>query len=265
MTNTLDSILSGKGETAPAPETTETVTQETTQTEATSQPAEATEATEAEGAERGQTTVPVAALHAERQKVKRYTEEVADFRKSNEALQRQVGELLQRIPAPQQQQQPKPDFFENPDAAVLSTVAPYLERFEQVQMHNAQLIAGSVYGADKVKEAEDAFVQAVQSRALDPSDYQKVVNAPNRYAAAVEWHKRELARAEIGDDPAAFRAKVEAEILAKHGITGGNNGGAPAAPPPVMPSNIAGARNVGSRAGPAWAGPKNLQDIFKRT
>jgi hypothetical protein len=32
----------------------------------------------------------------------------------------------------------------------------------------------------------------------------------------------------------------------------------------VMPSNIAGARNVGSRTGPAWSGPPSLQDIFAR-
>jgi C4-dicarboxylate-specific signal transduction histidine kinase len=55
----------------------------------------------------------------------------------------------------------------------------------------------------------------MQSQKLDPADYQKVVSSPNRYAAAVQWHKRQQAQAEIGDDPAAFRAKLEAEILAR--------------------------------------------------
>ena len=32
----------------------------------------------------------------------------------------------------------------------------------------------------------------------------------------------------------------------------------------AMPSNFASARNVGSRAGPAWSGPASIQDIFKR-
>jgi hypothetical protein len=33
---------------------------------------------------------------------------------------------------------------------------------------------------------------------------------------------------------------------------------------PVFPSNLAGARNVGSRRGPEWGGPPSLQDIFDR-
>ena len=31
---------------------------------------------------------------------------------------------------------------------------------------------------------------------------------------------------------------------------------------PVMPSNLAGARNVGRRFGPAWAGPPSMDEIF---
>jgi hypothetical protein len=121
----------------------------------------------------------------------------------------------------------------------------------------------------------------MQSRELDPADYQKVVNSPNRYAAAVQWHQRQLAQAEIGDDPAAYKARVEAEFLEKYGIDPaaykakveaeflekyGIRPGEQAAPAvkPVMPSNLTGARNVGSRSGPQWAGPPTLADIFKR-
>jgi hypothetical protein len=120
-----------------------------------------------------------------------------------------------------------------------------------------------VYGADKVKEAEEAFVQAVQSRTLEVADYHKVVNSPNRYAAAVEWHKRQTALKEIGDDPASYKERLKAELLAElqQGQPPANNA---AAAVPVMPSNLATARNVGSRSGPAWGGPTPLNDIFKR-
>src|SRR6185503_12259288 len=99
---------------------------------------------------------------------------------------------------------------------------------------------------------------ALQSKTLDQADYQKVVSSPNRYAAAVQWHKAQLAKAEIGDDPAAFRAKIEAEILAKHGLTQEGGAAQQQQKPAVMPSNLAGARNVGSRSGPAWSGPPSL-------
>lgn len=262
--NTLDNILGG-GEAVPEVKENEQVAQ--TATEGEGQTEQATEQP-AEGDGEGN-RVPVAALQAERQKVKRYTEEVADFRKSNEALQRQVSELLQRVPVPQRQEQPAPpDFFENPQAAtqhhVQQTVTPEFDRINQTLMANAQIVAGLKYGDDKVQEAEQAFVAAVQNRTLDPADYQRVVSSPNRYAAAAEWHKRQQINTEIGGDPAAYKAKLEAEIREKV-LAEINGGGQPAQQrqPGVTPSNLAGARNVGARSGPAWSGPTPLTDIFK--
>lgn len=265
MTDTLDTILSGREPASEQATTVETVTQPEGESR-TEQLIEAKAGVE--GEQQGQKMVPHEALHAEKQKVKRYTDEVADFRKSNEALQRQVSELLQRVPVPKQEQPAPPDFFENPAGAtrheVQSLVTPQFEQLSQTVMANAQLVASIKYGDDKVTEAEQAFMTAVQSRKVDPADYHKVVGSPNRYAAAVQWHQRQLAQAEIGDDPAAFRAKVEAEILAKHGLTPETNGGQkPAATAAtVMPSNLANARNVGARSGPAWSGPTPIGDIL---
>jgi UDP-N-acetylglucosamine:LPS N-acetylglucosamine transferase len=91
-----------------------------------------------------------------------------------------------------------------------------------------------------------------------------VVGSPNRYAEAVKWHHRQSARAEIGDDPAAYKARLEAElreqILAE---LGGSSGARRFAQ--LAPSNLAGARNVGARGGPAWSGPASLNDIFDRS
>ncbi len=130
-------------------------------------------------------------------------------------------------------------------------------------MANAQLIAGVKYGDDKVAEAEQAFIAALRSQQVDPADYHKVVGSPNRYAAAVHWHQRQLAQAEIGDDPAAFRAKVEAELRARYGLTDRDAPAQrPGPQPSVMPTNLATARNVGARNGPAWSGPTPLGDIL---
>lgn len=265
--NTLDNILGG-GEAVPEQTENEQVAQ-TTATEGESQTEQQTEAqsTEGEGDNR-QKLVPHEALHAEKQKVKRYTEEVADFRKSNEALQRQVAELMQRIPVPKQEEATPPDFFENPQAAtqhhVQQTVTPEFERINQSLLAFAKDNAITRFTEEKVNEAEQAFVTAVQNRTLDPADYQRVVNSPNRYAEAVKWHQRQLAQAEIGEDPAAYKARVEAEIREKVlAELNGNGQQAQQRPAPgPTPSNLAAARNVGSRSGPAWAGPKTLQDIF---
>lgn len=266
----LDKILSGEGASAPNPETAAaTVTQQApegeTQTGQTE--AEGTEATQS-----GQRMVPHEALHAEKQKVKRYTEQVASFEQSlrerDAAWERRMEQLLEAV-KPKQEQQPAPDFFENPAAAtrheVNGMVSPQFDELKQTLMANARLVAGVKYTDEKVDEAEAAFVKAVKENKIDPAEYHKVVGSPNRYAAAVQWHQRQLAQAEIGDDPAAFRAKVEAEILAKHGLTpqAQQQAQQPAAPA-VMPSNLATARSVAPRSGPTWSGPTPLADIFSR-
>jgi hypothetical protein len=264
VTASLDDILGG-GEAVPEEKPAE-VTQPAAPTEEQPTEAQPTEATEGDGR---QSMVPQQALHAEKQKVKRYTEEVAEFRRTNEALQRQVGELLQRLPV-QKQEQPQPtDFFTDPDTAfherLQAGLAPALGPVQQQLMAQAEMLAGLKYGDDKVTEAEKAFIDALQSRQVDPMDYRRVVDSPNRYAAAVQWHARQVAQAEIGDDPAAFKAKVEAELREKIlAEQGGQQPAIPArnAPAAVMPSNIAGARNVGTRQGPGWSGPQSIGSIF---
>lgn len=258
----LDDILSGQGEALPAPETApETVAP------AAETPTEPTEPAEQTGDD--QKMVPHAALHAEKQKVKRYTEEVAATRaevaKAN-AEATETRRLLTAFMEQQRQTQPPqqaPDWFEKPDAATMHVVGPHLERVEQALLANAKMIAGTKYGDDKVDEAEKAFIKAINDRTLDQADYHKVVNSPNRYAAAAQWHARRQALEEIGDDPAAYKERLESEIREKLKAEqpvhhNGGNGSA------IMPSNLAGARNVGTRAGPAWAGPTPINDIFKR-
>jgi hypothetical protein len=269
--NSLDSILSGQAEAVSEQPINEEVTQQVA--EGDSQQAQQDDASGEEPNEGKQKLVPHEALHAEKQKTKRYTEEVSSLRQEiadrDAAWERRIAQLMEaQKPKPEPQQ--RPDWFENPDAAaqhtVQETINPRFDAVNRVLMENAKLVAGLKYGDDKIEAADKAFMEAVQTGKIDPADYQRVTSSPNIFAAAVQWHQRQQALSEIGDDPAAFRARVEAEILAKHGLTQNDNGQQQqqAQPAAVMPSNIAGARNVGSRSGPAWSGPPSLQDIFAR-
>lgn len=267
----MDSILSGSGETAPEGQTTETEQVANTATTGEGQAGQETEGETGEGDQQGR-MVPMQALEKEKHKVKRYTEEVASFRNTVEAQSRQIAELMQRIPVPQQPKPEPTDFFADPDKALNERLQNHLgQAFGPVQEQlqaQAHMLAGIKFGDDKVAEAEKAFLAAVQARTLDPADYHRVRNSPNRYAEAVKWHQRQQAQAEIGEDPAAYKARIEAEIREKvlAEINGGNGQQAQrqAAPAGTMPSNLAAARNTGSRSGPAWAGPASLQDIFDR-
>ena len=265
MSNDLDNILSGNSSAAPEANEQEQVTQAAEGESQQEQP----EAEQQEG-EQGQRMVPQQALHAEKQKVKRYTEQVSDFQRqlseTNAAWERRMAQLVEAV-KPKQEAAPKPDWFENPEIAtqhaVNSTVSPQFEQINQQLLAIARDNAETRFTPETVNEAEQAFISAMQSQKLDPADYQRVVSSPNRYAAAVQWHKRQQAQAEIGDDPAAYKTKLEAEIREK--VLAEMNGGQPAQQrQAVMPSNLAGARNVGARSGPAWSGPSTIDDIFSR-
>jgi len=279
MTTALEAMLPGDSGAMPAaPEKPSTPAPQEAEVKTTEQPAPqggepADDSIDVElGEGQRQRMVPKQALDEARGKVKRYTEQVASFeqqlKESNDAWERRLTTVLERF-APQQQQPaepPKaPDWFENPDEALThrltQTVNPHFEQINRALMANSRLVAEARFQAEPglVDEAEKAFITAMESRRLDPADYHNVVNSPNRYAAAVQWHKRQKAAAEIGDDPAAYRERLRAELLAE--LQQQPGGGAPQAP--VMPSNLAGARNVGTRAGPKWAGPQPITSIFK--
>lgn len=137
--------------------------------------------------------------------------EEAERARAAEERAAQMEQRLQEIAAHlQQQQQPQkaPDFFENPDAAtqmlINRSLQPLAEATHRQMMYMGKMVASAVHGNEAVAEAENAFMKAVQSQELDPADYDRVVNSPNRYDAAVQWHKRQSILTSVGNDPNAW-------------------------------------------------------------
>lgn len=258
----LDSILSGEGAVAPAPGEVEQP-----QVIDPAQAGGVTEGNETETHEGdgGQKMVPHEALHAEKQKVKRYTEQVASFEKSladrEAAWERRFEQLIGTM-KPQQAEPPKaPDFWEDPSAAINSALTPVQQQMQQQREQFSRVMAEEKYGAETVQQAFQTLKSELQTNPAAQAQYQAIMQSAHPYGALVDWHKKRAVAAEIGDDPAAYREKLKAEILAE--MQGGTAQGASASTT-VMPSNLAGARNVGTRSGPAWSGPQSLNDIFDR-
>jgi hypothetical protein len=210
------------------------------------------------------------ALDAERGKGRKYKETVEQFERRLEAMQERFEGFIQAFQAQQrpqqtpQQEQPPVEIWDDPGAFVGTQVQKALDPVQQALMFNARLVAESRHTPDKVNEAEQAFLAAVQSRELDPRDYYAVVNSPNRYHAAVEWYENR---------PEAQRSKLEAElraqIMSELGIQPGQTPQAaqqqqPATAPQAMPTSFASQRNAGPRTTPQWTGPQPLSEIMKR-
>jgi hypothetical protein len=137
------------------------------------------------------------------------------------------------------------------------------QRFEQFSQRQAV----KEYGHEAVAAAEQWLRSRVGTDPTVVADYQRIMSSGHPYAELVETYKASQALKEIGNDPAAYRERLRAEILEEIRSSGGHPPAAPqlqaAAPPAVMPTNFADVRNSGGRTGSVWQGPTPLKDIFK--
>lgn len=264
----LDDILSSGGEPVspptPEPPKAEAQQPEAPQTETTAE-------TPQDDATDEQKMVPVAALQAERQKSRKYTEHLAQVEKELAEQRQQFNQMQQWLIAQQQAQQPKPqppDFWEAPENAidyrVRQEVEPIKGLLAKQREEFSMLQAVDKYGQETV---DTAFSDLRQKMAVDPNgtaaDYQRIMASPHPYGALVDWHRKQQALAEIGSDPAAYKEKLKAELLAE--LQQQQPAVAQAPVVGTLPSNFATARNVGTRSGPAWSGPTQINDIFDRS
>lgn len=228
----------------PAPETeqAEEPEQEAASTGEQEQPEAEAEAPEAEAsadnagpppdAEKEPQTVPVSALRDERAKRQALEQELARFR----ALQEQMTQ--------QQAPQQKPDFFENPEAVLE-------ERIVRATAGLSYQMAVQQYGEDTVREAVAFFNDprhAPKSREL--------LREASPFHAAVSYYKQQQALSEIGDDPAAYRARLEAELREKIAAEMAH---AQPSRPKAPPKSLSAAPSAGT---PAMSPGNVLDEVF---
>lgn len=191
-----------EGATAPEPKATPEVTPAAEPTA----PAAPTATTPTSESQAGEPAIPSWRLREE-----------AEGRRQAEARAQALEQRLNEIAAHLQQNRKAPDFYEDPDRAVqemiLRTVQPYAEETRRTLIAVGRMVASQAHGADKVDEAERAFLSAMEEQSLDPADYERVVQSPNRYDACVQWHKRQQTYAAVGDDPNTwFEKQLEAKL-----------------------------------------------------
>ena len=136
--------------------------------------------------------------------------EEMDARREAEARIRALEEQF----AKNQGQQPgakEPSFFDDPNQATQRIIAqqlqPFVEYTNRQMIAMGKMLADNVYGADVVSKAEEAFMEARNNRTLDPVDYERVVQSPNRYAECVQWYNNRQVVTTVGNDPIAWFEK----------------------------------------------------------
>lgn len=98
-------------------------------------------------------------------------------------------------------------------ARLTQALQPMSIAMTQLIARNNLAEAGRQFGDDVAKKAYEEFDKATPQ--LHRADFEQVMTAPNPFVAAVQWMHRRDALAVMGNDPAAYREKLRAELLAE--------------------------------------------------
>jgi len=245
MSDDLNAFLNGgkpEEEPQPEPQVEEPVAETPPEPEAPAEPAPAEMPAEPAAPANGR-MVPLAALEAERTKRQEFERQLEQYRK---------------------QQQPQ-SVAQQPWVNPAEQPAEYHERVQQLflneRLNTSEMLLRREMGSEKVDAVVAEFKQAAEA---DPTLMQKLYAQQDPYKWLAQETEALRLRKEIGEDPAAYRARIRAEIEAEMA----GNAVAPQVPTQVTPSiptmapSLAKARSAAPRSAPAFTGTPHVNDVF---
>jgi hypothetical protein len=247
VTKSLDDIMSsGNGEAMPAPDATTEPTASDPVPASPEKPAS------------HDPMVPLPALQEARR-------EAREAREKAIALEAQMQAYMQSM-QPKPEPKPVPDMFVDPQAFVQHQLDPVSAQIREVREEMSRNFAITRHGEPTVKAAYDALAEGMRNR--DPEatrTYQVMMQSNDPYDGLVRWHKTNTARQKYGDDPDSYISKeLERRLAEKMAEMQAGQPNLGASQAPVLPTNLAAARNAGPRSGVTYSGPKPLSEIMKR-
>jgi len=207
----------------------------------------------------GEPVIPRRAYEDERRKRQDWKEKAARLEGELAAYRKQQEEAQRRAAAPPPQPpQPPPDPAIDPRGFAQHQQQQYQAAMLNERLNTSEMMLRDKIGDEKLNEYVAEFRELANA---DPTLFGKLYSQPHPY----NWMTREVDRLrlvrDVGDDPAAFRAKIEAEARAKWEAE------AKAAPAPISPAagmqpSLATARSVAGRTAGAWTGEPSLEDVL---
>lgn len=187
--------------------------------------------------------VPLAALEAERGQRRDWKEKALRYEGELKAI-REQRERPQQAPEEQRQMDP----FQMVQQQMLN------QRFE-----TSELIAKQTH--KDLDEKVQVFMEAAKQNPALVAAMQREVHP---YEFAYREAERIQLQKEMGGDPSAYRAKIEAEIREQLKAEMGQSPTITAPAAPRIPTSLAGARSAAGRTASSFSGPPSLDDILKQ-
>lgn len=213
--------------------------QETAPEPVEAEPTGADEATPPVAVEEKPQSIPITALLDEREKRQQAMRDAEEARKERDYLRRQFQAM--------QQPQKRPDWFEKPDEAMRTAIAPLEHRLLSDRLDMSEVMAEDKYGAETVAAAKQAFLEAAQR---ESGLQQRILQERHPYDAVVKWHKRQSFLSQVGEDPDAW---IEQQVKARLEQMKSQPSPAPGTrPPPSLSKAPAAGRGESIKPGSAF-------------
>jgi hypothetical protein len=216
----------------------------------------------------GEAAVPLRALEATRRQRNDYKEAAARAEGELKALREQLAAAKaapppQPAPHPAYQPPPQPtvSFAEDPEGYLAQERAQRIEDMMHERANFSEMRLRDKIGSDQVDAMKAEFKKAAEA---DPTLYVKLRSQLDPYSwANAEVERIRLLR-DVGTDPAAYRAKIEAEVRAKleEEMAAVQPTPQPASPIINQPRSLANVRSVAARAAPAFTGDPSITEIL---
>jgi hypothetical protein len=176
------------------------------------------------------------------------------------AVQRQLEAFEAKKEQPSQPL-PPPNVLEDPYGYQAHQQTAMQQSLFNERLNMSEAIVRSQHDSAEIDAALDAFKEAVRQ---NPALGAQLSRESHPYGWAYQEGKRLQALKEIGTDPAAYRAKVEAEILAR--VEAERAAASPPATrssvPPNLPPSLGKVANAGARMGTGYTGPTPIENLF---
>jgi hypothetical protein len=275
MASELETFLASEaGDNTPAPQPTPAPTPTPTPEPAQkpTEPSPAKEASKAEpepddveppSALDGEPVIPRRAYEDERRKRQDWKEQAVRNKERAEQLERQLEEA-KRAPPPQPQpvyRAPPPDPNTDP-AGYQQYHAQMMEMEREVNrnLNYSEWLLRDKLGDEVVSGLQQEFkAMAEQDRSL----FEKMYSQPHPYSWMQKQVEKHRAMREIGDNPAEYKTRIEAEARARWEAEA-RAPAAPVSPAAGMQPSLATARSVAGRTTPGWTGEPSLDDVVSQ-
>lgn len=175
-----------------------------------------TQASEPAGGKQDSTAPPADANH-QVQEVENWTKQAAlDERKKRQELEKRIAEYEERIRGyEQQRQQPKqqeqpPDWWSSPDKA-----AEVFQAQIQEQLYQTRVSLSEQFMRQQHADYDEVSTLFAEQAQRDPHLLRQLYSHPSPAQFAYQIGQQIRLMQEVGNDPAAYRKKIEDEIRAK--------------------------------------------------